>query len=55
MNYTVTDNNYDRLVKKPSVNSEQVVNKKPWELFGVSEMTAPEMQSIIAAAEARQD
>lgn len=54
MNYMITDNNYNRLVKKPSINTERVMEKKPWELFGVEEMSKSDMENIVKIIEFRE-
>ncbi len=54
MNYTITDNNYNRLLKKPSINTEQLMEKKPWKIFGVEEMSKSDMENIIKIIEFRE-
>ncbi len=54
MNYTVTDNNYDRLLKKPAINTQQLIKEKEWELFGIHEISETEMRDMIKNIESSQ-
>lgn len=55
MTYTITDNNYNRLVKKPSVNTQPLMGKKELELFGIREISRAELEDMINIIEHQED